>query len=111
MADDLTFNKQQAFLTRCNQCIDAAPTQVSALKVNLEDCNNNWLGYAAIQADSEKLTAAAVAFSGRCQTAWTGDPNKPADHGCKPDLEAALDVLAGGMGTTRNALLDSMKTE
>ena len=102
MADKLTTNRQQAFLTRCNQSIDAAPSQVAALKQSLADCNANWAGYAAIEADSTELTNAGVAFAARCSAAWDNS---------KSNLQDALDVLASGMGTTRNALLDSMKTE
>lgn len=102
MADKLTQNKQQHFLTRCNQGIDAAPSQVAQLKQGLLDVNANWAGYAAIEDDTDELQAAGIAFGTRVATTWTT---------AKPNLEAALDVLAGGMGVTRNSLLESMQTE
>lgn len=111
MADDLTLNRQQQFITRCNQLIDGIPAQVAQLAASLSDTNANWAGYAAIQDDTEKLTAAGAAFAARVATAWE-NPNLPQGQlTSKQNLETALDILAGGMGTTRNALLASMQTE
>lgn len=102
MADKFTANRQQTFLTRCHQTIEQAPSQVQQLAVTLGDCNANWAGYSAIEADQDELAAAGIAFGTKVATAWTT---------AKPNLEAALDALAGGMGVTRNALLESMQTE
>lgn len=102
MADKLTTNKQQSFLSRCNQGIDAAPSQVANLKQGLLDVNANWAGYVNLEDDTAELQAAGIAFGTRVAATWAD---------AKPNLEAALDVLAGGMGTTRNALLESMQTE
>ena len=102
MADKFTANRQQTFLTGCHQTIEQAPSQVQQLAVTLGDCNANWAGYAAIEDDQQELAAAGQAFGAKVGAAWTT---------AKPHLETALDVLAGGMGVSRNDLLGAMETE
>lgn len=100
MADKFTQTNQQRFLARCHQTMESAPSIVGSLKQTLLDCNANWEGYAAIEDDNVALAASGAAFAAKCSTAWSA---------AKPDLEVALDVLAAGMGTTRDTLLTAMQ--
>ena len=102
MANKLTEAKQATFLTNVTARIKQAVSAVSQVKQALLDTNANWSGYAAIEDAPADLQASGIQFATEVTAAW-GE--------AKPDLETSLDVLAGGMGTTRNALLASMETE
>ena len=82
--------KQMQFLQTVTQRMGQAASMTGQLKQTLLDTNANWQGFVAIS-DEDEVTAAGVEFAQETAAAWAT---------AKPDLIAALSVLAGGMGVT-----------
>lgn len=87
------------FLATILQRIPQASNALVNVRVSLQDVLANWQGYAALEEDQNVLAAEGAEFASRVTEVW---------EDAKPELLMALGILAGGMGTTVEALLTEL---
>lgn len=80
----------------------AAKQAAAQLDATCKRVNSLWQDWKAANADDQAtLDAAQAEFAALSGAAWTE---------AKASITSAMDILAGGVGLTRNQLLDSLKT-
>lgn len=91
--------KKLAFVQTWEARMQAARTQQQAASQAINDVYANWQGYAAIASQDTDYADTAAQFAADTAAHWAT---------IKGGIAGSLDIVAGGMGVTRQDLLNEL---